>query len=228
MRLICFLLLSLVMQAQHEELVTYGLKLGALQSKISNVPEMLTGRDDSFQQFELNTVGVQGLEAGFFANIKLYDTRVAIQPELLFRKSGEKVNYSDPSGKTYSVGFDYSYLVVGAIYKIYPIEGLNVGLGAFYAINLSPASINYQSNQYGGQFDTEYRQFYKDGIEGTNDFSLSFSLGYEFKRNFNIDFRYYLGVSDALKTKNNSFQFSENTNKTSTLGFSIGYSFDKL
>ncbi|MGA9638684.1 outer membrane beta-barrel protein [Flavobacterium sp.] len=228
MRLIPFLLLSLVMNAQQVELITYGLKLGAIHSKISNLPEMLTGRDHSLQQYTLKSEGVYGIETGFFANFKLYDTRVAIQPELLFRKAGEKVKYEDITGKTYEIGFDYSYLIVGASYKVYPLGGLNVGLGAFYGINLNSGNISYESNQFGQQFDTEYRQFYRDGIEGSNDFSLSFLLGYEFKRNFNIDFRYYLGISDALKTKNNSFQFSENNNKTSTFSFSVGYSFDKL
>jgi hypothetical protein len=217
-----------ILFAQQEELITYGLKIGATHAEISSIPEMLTGTDNSLQQYSLTSEGTYGIESGIFANFKLYETRVAIQTELLFQKSSTKVNYSDATGKTYTIGFNYNYIALGAIYKIYPVAGVNVGFGGFYNIILNPSNISYTSNQYSGQYDTQYRQFYRDGFAGNNDFSLSLSLGYEFYKNFNLDLRYYLGISDAIKTKENSYEFIENNNRSATFSFSIGYSFERL
>ncbi|WP_348797331.1 outer membrane beta-barrel protein [Flavobacterium adhaerens] len=211
--------------AQNETNITYGLKFGVLYSRISNLPESIKGRDNTFDNSEMKSNGVYGLEGGFFLNCKLYDTRVAIQPEILFRQAGENVTYKDVTGKEFELGFHYSYIQLGATYRIYPYEGLNIGIGAFYGINLSPNDITYKSNDANGMYDVATRQFYKDGLDGVGDLSLCFSLGYELHKSVHFDLRYYLGVTDMVKSNAASFQFIENQNKSSVLCLSVGYSF---
>lgn len=211
--------------SQNETNITYGLKFGGLSSKISNLPESIKGRDNTADNSTIETKGVYGLEGGFFLNLKLRDTRVAIQPEILFRQSGEKATYRDAVGKEYELGLHYSYLQIGALYKVYPYEGLNLGFGAFYGISLSPNNITYTSNESGGLYDVATRQFYQDGLDGADDFSACFAVGYELHQSIHFDLRYYLGVKDVVKSNASSFQFIENQNKSSVLSFSVGYSF---
>lgn len=211
--------------AQNETNITYGLKIGILHSTITNLPESIKGRDNTVDNSTLQTMGLYGFEAGFFANLKLHDTRVSIQPEILFQQSGEHVSYTDTFGKEFDLELHYSYIKIGAVYKIYPYEGLNLGFGAFYGINLSPHTLKYSSNVADGQYDVATRQFYIDGLEGTGDFSLSFGLGYELHKSIHFDLRYYLGVNDMIKSNASSFQFIENQNRSSAFSFTIGYSF---
>jgi len=219
----CFF--NTALYSQNETNITYGLKFGVLQSKISNLPESIKGRDNTFDNSVMESKGSYGLEGGFFANFKLYDTRVAIQPEILFRQAGEKVMYHDALGKEFELGLHYSYLQIGALYKVYPYEGLNLGFGAFYGISLSPNNVTYTSNEAGGMYDVATRQFYQDGLDGTDDFSLCFAAGYELHQSIHFDLRYYLGVKDVVKSNASSFQFIENQNKSSVICFSVGYSF---
>lgn len=218
----CFFNISLY--AQNETNITYGLKFGVLQSKISNLPESIKGRDNTVDNSVIESQGTYGLEGGFFLNFKLYDTRVAIQPEILFRQAGEKLTYQDAVGKEFKLGLHYSYLQIGALYKVYPYEGLNLGFGAFYDISLSPNNVTYESNVANGMYDVATRQFYQDGLEGADDFSLCFALGYELHKSFHFDLRYYLGVKDVINSSTSSFQFIENQNKSGVFCFSVGYS----
>ena len=211
--------------SQNQTNITYGLKFGALNSRINNLPESITGRDNTFDNSVIESKGAYGLEGGFFLNMKLYDTRVAIQPEVLFRQFGENITYKDAVGKEFELGLNYSFLHIGALYKVYPYEGLNLGFGAFYGINLSPSNITYTSNESGGVFDVATRQFYQDGLDGVDDFSLAFAVGYELQDSIHFDLRYYLGVKDMVKSNAASFQFIENQNRSSVIAISLGYSF---
>lgn len=211
--------------SQNESNITYGLKFGGIYSKITNLPESITGRDNTFDNSVMKSKNGYGVEGGFFLNCKLSETRVAIQPELLFRQSAQSVHYQDATGKEFELGLHYSYIQIGASYKVYPYEGLNLGFGAFYGISLSPNNITYKSNEAGGMYDVATRQFYQDGLDGADDFSVSFALGYEFHESIHFDLRYYLGVKDVVKSNASSFQFIENQNKSGIVCFSLGYSF---
>lgn len=225
-KVLVFVLFPVFYFSQYEENLTFGLKIGAVNSRISNIPEMLLGREHYLTNFEMKTRGVYGVEGGAFLNYKFPDTRTAIQPEITYRTGGEELTYTNEVlGRNYQLDFKYSYLVLGAVYKLYPYKGLNLGVGIHYAKNLQPHNIEYTSNEFDGRYDTNYRQFYRDGIEGKDDFQLSFNLGYELAHSFHFDLRYYLGLGDAVGTRSTSFQFIENTNRNTLLTLSVGYSF---
>ena len=63
------LLISGLSKGQYLDNLTYGLKLGALHSRITNLPEMLIGRENNRQQFDINGKGVFGVEGGLFLTI---------------------------------------------------------------------------------------------------------------------------------------------------------------
>lgn len=223
---VIFVFSSLLSYAQYEENLTYGLKAGGLHSSVTNLPEMIIGREHHLTSFSLQGKGKYGVEGGVFLNYKFPDTRTAIQPEVLYRKAGAQIHYSNPNkNEQYQLDLNYSYLVIGATYKLYPFSGFNFGVGAYYYKNLTPNALEYTSNIQGGLYDTIYRQFYRDGIIGKDDFSLSFSLGYELRNSFHFDVRYYLGVGDMIGNRSTSFQFLENTNRNSLIALSVGYSF---
>ncbi len=211
--------------SQYIDNLTYGVKFGGLHSRITNLPEMLDGREHYRVLYDLNSKATIGVEGGFFLNYKIPDTRTAIQGELFYRNSGAKVLYSNSRDENYELKLNYSYLVLGAVYKLYPILGFNFGIGAHYSKNLSPSSLEYKSNVSGGLYDTTNRQFYREGIIGKDDFNLSFSLGYELNQGLHFDLRYYLGVGDMIGNRATSFQFVENINRNSLLSVSVGYSF---
>lgn len=220
------ILFSVILYGQYQDNLTYGLKAGAIHSSITNIPEMLIGREHNLTQFTIENKGKYGIEGGVFLNYKFHDTRVAIQPEILFRQSGERVDYHNSvTDQKYTLTFNYSYLVLGATYKLYPIGGFNLGVGTYYSKILTPNAVEYTSNEHNGMYDTNYRQFYREGIVAKDDFNLSFSLGYELVDSFHFDLRYYLGVGDVLGNRSTSFQFLENTNRNSLFTLSVGYSF---
>ena len=133
------LLISGLSKGQYLDNLTYGLKLGALHSRITNLPEMLIGRENNRQLFDITSKSVFGGEGGIFLNYKLPASRVAIHPELLFRYSGAEVNYNnETTDSSYKLWLRHSYLMLDGIYKEYPFLGLNIGIGAFYSKNLTP------------------------------------------------------------------------------------------
>ena len=83
----------------------------------------------------------------------------------------------------------------------------------------------YTRSEEKGMYDVATRQFYQDGLNGADDFSLCFAVGYELHKSIHFDMRYYLGVKDVVNSNPSSFQFIENQNKSSVFCFSLGYSF---
>lgn len=207
--------------------LTYGLKLGVLSSRINNLPEMLIGRDYNKKvSFHMEGLSRYGVEGGFFVNYKIPHSRLGLQPELLYRVSGGRV-HSSSQETTYTLDLNYHYLVLGGQLKLYPYRGITLGFGVHYSKILNPSSLEYTSDENQGLYDTSYRQFYRDGIVGRDDISLSSSLGYEFSEFLHIEARYYYGLSDVVGNQSTSFQFLENSNKTSVFSLSIGYNFSQ-
>ena len=62
------LLISGLSKGQYLDNLTYGLKLGALYSRVTNLPEMLIGRENNRQLFDITSKGVFGVEGGLFIN----------------------------------------------------------------------------------------------------------------------------------------------------------------
>ena len=123
---------------------------------------------------------------------------------------------------------------VGLFFKYYPVDRLYIGVGPYVALNVTSDAIEYSSNgeqvaaETGLYFEPDIVQqkFLKESLQGKNYFQTLFGVGYEFDNGIVVGFKYHLGLSDALETKENGFRFIENKNKTNAFSLSLGYSFD--
>ncbi|GEM59203.1 hypothetical protein FC1_24410 [Flavobacterium columnare NBRC 100251 = ATCC 23463] len=82
--------------------------------------------------------------------------------------------------------------------------------------------------KYGVSFtpDPIVQKTLKESLEGTDYFQGIFGIGYEFQNKLVLGFRYHLGLTDALETKENGHRFMDNKNKTNAFSLHIGYKFD--
>ncbi len=213
--------------------ISYGFFGGAAYSKMTNIEEVFIP-PNIYKGFETNEEDRFGAMAGFFFNWKYEDQKVSLQPEIFYSQQATRFNYNDVKGLNYKIDFKFNYVNVGVLFKFYPVEGLYVGAGPYVALNVTCDAITYSSNgaevaaQTGLYFEPDIVQqkFLKQALEGKNYFQTLFGAGYEFNNGISIAFKYHLGLSDALETKENGFRFIENKNKTNAFSLSLGYSFD--
>lgn len=225
--LVFMFLFSFYAQAQFDVDLTYGVKGGGTWSKISNLPEMIVS-EDYYTNYSLKGKPRWGATAGLFLNYKFPDTRIALQPELMYTMQGGDLEYSDIKGLNYTMEFKYNYIALTSLVKVYVAGGFNVGAGPVLSFNLTPNNIEYKSNQadFGFGDDIQTRQALRNVIKGKTDFALALNLGYEFENGLMIDARYNLGLTDMIETQVNGYKFIENSNKSSVIMLTVGYAFN--
>ena len=133
-----------------------------------------------------------GYHAGAFLLFKM--SKIGIQPEILFSRQG-----------TSDFGFDFNfdYINIPVIVKIYLIGGLNLQAGPQFGF-LSTAELEDDLSN-----TLDVKDIYK-----TTDFSLGLGAGWDLPFGLTIDARYNLGLNDigddaALpSTKNQVIQVS--------------------
>ena len=220
-------------QAQYRKQITYGFFGGANYSKMTNLQSVFIP-NNIYSGFETNEEATIGAMAGFFFNWKYEDQNVSLQPEIFYSTQATNFNYNDIRGLKYTIGFKYNYVNVGLFFKYYPVDRLYIGVGPYVALNVTSDAIEYSSTgeqvaaETGLYFEPDIVQqkFLKESLQGKNYFQTLFGVGYEFDNGIVVGFKYHLGLSDALETKENGFRFIENKNKTNAFSLSLGYSFD--
>lgn len=218
--------MSILSYSQMAENLTYGLKAGANYSEIANIPELIVS-EPYYQGYTLESNPKIMPTFGFFINYKFPYTRIALQPELNYSMEHSSVEYSDINDLQYTIDLKYNYLQVNSLVKFYPISGLNIGIGPQLGFSLNPSNLHYKSNQeelYGPDLTTQ--QILRDNIKGRTNFQLLFNLGYETNFGLFMDVRYALGLSDAVETHANSFNWIENENRIQNIQITIGYAFN--
>lgn len=236
-KLLLLLIISFIFQqfsyAQYRKQITYGFYAGANYSKMTNLQDVFIP-NNIYRGFETNEEATFGAMAGFFLNWKYEEQKVSLQPEIFYSQQSTRFNYNDIKGLNYAIDFKFNYVNVGLLFKYYPIEGLYIGAGPYVALNVTSNSITYTSNgaqiaaETGLYFEPDIVQqkFLKESLQGKNYFQTLFGAGYEFNNGIVVGFKYHLGLSDALETKENGFRFIENKNKTNAFSLTVGYSFD--
>lgn len=222
-----------IMFGQGERRITYGLFAGAINSKMSNLPDVIVP-NGIYEGYSLAGEAKIGATAGFLINWKYPYAKVSIQTEISYSSQGTDLNYQDDEGLKYKMNFGYSYINFGTQFKYYPIGGFYVGVGPSVAFNIASNNIKYSSNSQeifgnsGADFepDGNVQRVLKETLTGKNFFSATFATGYEFSSRLSIGARYSLGLTDALTTEENGQSFSENKNKVNSISLIIGYSFD--
>jgi hypothetical protein len=201
----------------------FGIKAGALYSKVTNVSKILVS-ESYYSGYTFDNYNMWSFTGGVFLTYKFEETFSALYSELSYSRLGNLLTYSDVNNFTYDFTIKYEYLNWELFYKVYFLEGLNLGVGPRVGFNLTPGGIFYTSNgeaMYGP--DIRIQQQMRDVLKGRTNFSLGVTLGYEFPNGITFDFRYYQGLSDVMETEVNNFHFIENRNESRSIQFTLGY-----
>ncbi|MDR2138495.1 MAG: PorT family protein [Tannerella sp.] len=221
----CLLYVDASFAQYHDGDLVFGINAGATYGSVANVPEILVS-EDYYSGFILSDKDLWGAGAGIFVNYKYPGSCFAVQPEISYTQLNTRLNYSDVYDYLYDVNFKYSFVNIACLLKVYPVAGLNIGVGPQVGFNLTPNEILFSSNgeaQFGPNAVQE--QNLRTVLKGKNDFSIGLTLGYEFKFGLGIDARYYFGLSDLVETQVNGYKFIENSNRSHSLWINVCWAF---
>lgn len=212
--------------------ISYGGFVGATHSQMMNiVPAIIP--EGIYQGFDAKEKGSVGVSGGLFLNWKYPEMKISVQPELYYSKQKTEMRYNDIKGLNYNIGFSYSYLNAGFLLKYYFTDGLYLGAGPFFTLNLDKDMLTYTSNgselmnQTGVYFepDAVVQKTLKQSFEGKDYFHAAFAIGYEFENRFGVGLRYQMGLSDALDTLDNGHRYRNTNNKVNAFSLQISYRF---
>lgn len=228
MKHLCTLLLALGLAANlgaqpEQDVWFYGFKAGITQHRINNIditiiPDVFS--EETYQTEHLPRLGFAG---GLVFYHRFYKSRFAVQPEILFASRGGDFHYTDVRDLDYTVSFNYQYVNLGALAKVYPAGGLHFGLGAQVAFNVSEDKLTYTSNMPELGPDLQIQQSLREVLVGSNDINLLGQVGYDFHFGLMVEARYVLGLSDVIETRANGFNFIENVNRGSGFQVTLGW-----
>jgi hypothetical protein len=195
--------------------VTYG-SVDGIASTI--IPPVFPA--DTYTTTESRLLGYTG---GIFLYYRFADSRLAVQPSVSFGQGGGRFDYSDINALEYQINFNYQYASIGAELKFYPFAGFHLGTGAEVGFNVAGDRLTYTSNMPELGPDLQIQQSLREVLRGGNDARLLFGAGYDFPFGLVIDLRYRIGLTDAIETLANGFNFVEYPNKTTTLRATVGW-----
>ncbi len=205
----------------------YGFKAGATRHEIKDVGITIIPEVFAEDTYQVETLPQLGFAGGVFFYHRFYKSRFAVQPEILFASRGGDFHYTDVRDLDYTIKFNYQYVSLGGLVKVYPGGGLHLGLGAQAAFNVASDRLMYTSNMPELGPDLQIQQSLREVLTGSNDINLLGQVGYDFNFGLMVEARYVLGLSDVIETRANGFNFIENVNRGSgfqvTLGWAIKF-----
>ncbi|WP_264534895.1 porin family protein [Flavobacterium sp. N1736] len=142
---------------------------------------------DAFPEQNFDKEGITSFHAGLVAEIKLLD-RFSVQPELLYSTQGATYKNVDQEFKN-----ELGYISIPVMAKFYLTDSFSLEVGPQASFLVSEKN----------DFDVE------DGE--TFEFGLNAGLGYKITKNFFVQGRYGLGLTEASKNadvKNSTVQLS--------------------
>ena len=232
-KILVLLLVSNSVFCQFGKEMNYGFFAGGLSSKITQLDDMIVP-PGVFSNYNLEIKPKYGFLIGGFLNVKYPEKNVSVQADLYFSKEGSDLLYDDILGLNYKLKFNYTYLNIGLLFKYYVTNGFYIGSGPYLGLNLNKDNLEYTSNS--SQLnptnsvifepDAVVQKVLKESFEGNDYFFVKFGTGYEFENHLTVGFNYNLGITDAVKTNNNGFRYTERLNKLSGFSLNIGYSFE--
>jgi len=229
--LFLFFVLATKLHAQFDSPFSYGIKAHVNYSDIKELPKMIVS-EDFYTGYELRGEKTFGYNVGAFINYKFRESKFAFQPEIAYAKEGGLLHYKDIHNLEYNMNFDYRFLQINTLFKVYPVGGLSVGIGPQFGINLSSNNIKYTSNTHeisgleDAPSDSQTEKYLQEKIKGKSNFQAIGVLGYEFEFGLMFDFRYAYGLTDTIETSPNQFRWVETHNTTSSFLFTVGYVID--
>lgn len=201
----------------------YGLKAGVTRHQIDGISTSLIPEVFPEDTYSTSVAPQLGFAGGVVVYHRFYKSRFAIQPEILFASRGGDFNYTDVRDLEYNIGFNYQYLSLGTVVKLYPAGGLHFGAGAQAAFNVATDQLTYQSNMPELGPDLQIQQSLREVLTGSNDINLLLQAGYDFDFGLMVEARYVVGLSDVLETRANGFNFIESSNRSRGIQLTLGW-----
>jgi hypothetical protein len=201
----------------------YGLKAGVTRHQIQEINTTIIPDVFPADTYEVEHLPQLGFAGGVAFYHRFYKSRFAVQPEVLFTSRGGDFRYADVRDLEYTMSFNYQYLSLGSLVKVYPTGGLNLGLGAQVAFNVAKDRIRYTSNMPELGPDLQIQQSLREVLTGSNDINLLIQGGYDFPFGLMVEARYVLGLKDVIETRANGFNFIENVNRSHGIQVTLGW-----
>jgi hypothetical protein len=218
----CVCSLSLLAQPEDDNWF-YGFRGGVTYGSVDGIANTIIPPVFPAETYTTTESRLLGYTGGIFLYYRFAESRLAIQPSISFGQGGGQFDYSDINALEYQINFNYQYASIGAELKFYPFGGFHVGTGAEVGFNVAGDRLTYTSNQPELGPDLQIQQSLREVLRGGNDARLLFGVGYDFPFGLVIDLRYRMGLTDAIETLANGFNFVEYPNKTTTLRATVGW-----
>lgn len=178
--------------------VKLGAKVGG------NISSLRVGGGEVGDVGVLRFKSIEGIQAGFFAEIKVIN-KLAIQPEVLFSTEGSEFGFEETDAK-----INLSYINVPVMAKYYASEKISLQVGPQLGFLVAAKGKSGSSSED-----------IKDSFKSVN-FGLNFGLGYDINEKVLIDFRYNLGLANIVEEE---FMGSDSKMKSSAFSLALGYKF---
>ena len=201
----------------------YGFNAGVTYSQIDDIATTLIRPVFPIETYNTSVENRIGASVGFFLYHRFRFSKLAIQPEISYAMYGGDFKYDDINELQYTLAFKYQYFNIATLLKVYPYEGLFIGLGPQVGLNLDKSNLEYVSNQPELGPDLQIEQSLQEVLKGSADFSAVVALGYELPMGLMVEARFKYGVSDVIETLSNGFNFIENDNQNTAFQLMVGY-----
>ncbi len=201
----------------------YGFKAGVTQNQLGGISTTIIPEVFAEDTYNTSLSPQLGFAGGVVVYHRFYKSRFAIQPEILFASRGGDFNYTDNRDLDYTIGFNYQYVSLGTVVKLYPTGGLHFGAGAQASFNVATDNLTYESNMPALGPDLQIQQSLREVLVGSNDINLLFQAGLDLPFGLMVEARYVLGLSDVLETRANGFNFIESSNRSGGIQLTLGW-----
>jgi hypothetical protein len=206
-----------------DDVFHYGFKGGVNYASIQDIKTTIIPPEFAVQTYTAEEEKRIGYTVGFFIYHRFNRSKFAVQPQISYTARGGNFKYSDVNDLEYLIEFNYQFIDVSTLLKIYPVGGLHFAVGPEIGFNVASTNIDYTSNMPELGPDLQITQSLREVLKGKNDIGILLGVGYDFEFGLMIELQYRMGLTDVIETQANGFNFIENPNKTSTIQFTVGY-----
>ncbi|MDY4521801.1 MAG: outer membrane beta-barrel protein [Bacteroidales bacterium] len=227
--LFILVLTNITSKAQYKSDATYGIKVGAMLSKISNVEHMLIS-EGYYSGYNFSYDYRPSPSASLFFSYKVPHTIIGLEARLSYDAINARATYSDIHSFHYST--DIKLHTLGALthIKLYTFKGLHIAAGIGYGWNLSGNCFKYSSNSkeidWGSCIvpsDSDMEEEFVKAFSANGVVYMPLTIGYEFPKGMSLEVFYRKGLNDVIATHSNRHDFGEVDNRINSLGLMVGW-----
>ena len=215
--------------AQYQEANMLGLRLGASLTNIHDLKGIILDAD-YYSGYEMDDKMAFSPMAGFFYSYHKGGDLLGMSLGVDYWQMCASTEYEDVNGLSYTIGYQFYYVGLNSLLKVYPYRGFYLGTDFKAGICLSPHGISYDSNQDSPQLSsfgyssTEVtRECLHESLSGSADVGVGLSIGYEFPNGLGIQGGYSYTFTDLVRTAVNEYGWMEKNNVADSFRLTVSY-----